>query len=104
FLFQSNGLFSLGSFNSLGLFALGEFSIFAAHMLWPLLTIIRKLFMVIEHDVAVVVEEDEDLTSIYVGGIWDEFKNLIPAPQSKLLTKGFNLIIVGSIPEMDFSN
>lgn len=60
--------------------------------------------MIIEHDVAVVVEEDEDLTSIYVGGIWDEFKNLIPAPQSKLLTKGFNLIIVGSIPEMDFSN
>lgn len=60
--------------------------------------------MLIENDVAVIVEEDEDLTSIYVGGIWDEFKNLITPPQSKLLTKGFNLIILGSIPDMDFSN
>lgn len=60
--------------------------------------------MLIEQDSAVLLEESDDLTSIYVGGIWDEFKNLLPEPQAKILIKGFNLIILSSIPEFDTDN
>lgn len=51
--------------------------------------------MIIESQDAVVMHEDEDLAATLIGGIWTDFKASIPEPQAKVLTEGFNLILLG---------
>lgn len=50
--------------------------------------------MIIETQEAVVMHEDEDLAATLMGGIWSDFKDCIPEPQAKILTEGFNLILL----------
>jgi hypothetical protein len=50
--------------------------------------------MIIETQEAVVMHEDEDLAATLMGGIWSDFKDSIPEPQAKILTEGFNLILL----------
>lgn len=57
-----------------------------------------KVPMIIETQKAVQVNEGEDLAATLLGGIWSDFKLCIPEPQAKILTEGFNLIIL-SQPE-----
>jgi hypothetical protein len=54
--------------------------------------------MFIETDEVVMMEAEEDLAAKLIGGIWVDFKASIPAPQAKILTDGFNLILL-NIPE-----
>lgn len=58
--------------------------------------------MVNEQDDATLLEHNEDLAEVYVGGSWSEFKNMLTEAQSKVLIDGFNLILLSSIPEFDF--
>ena len=51
--------------------------------------------MIIETQNAIVMNEDEDLAIPLMGGIWSDFKDSIPEPQAKILTEGFNLILLG---------
>ena len=51
--------------------------------------------MIIESQDAVVMHEDEDLAATLIGGIWTDFKASIPEPQARILTEGFNLILLG---------
>lgn len=51
--------------------------------------------MIIETQDAVMMNEDEDLAVNLIGGIWTDFKASIPEPQAKILTEGFNLILLG---------
>ena len=57
--------------------------------------------MIIETQDAIVMNEDEDLAIPLMGGIWSDFKDSIPEPQAKILTEGFNLILLGSPAESD---
>lgn len=50
--------------------------------------------MIIETQEAVMMDEDEDLAATLMGGIWSDFKACIPEPQAKILTEGFNLILL----------
>lgn len=59
--------------------------------------------MLVEQETAIHLDDNEDLLSIYVGELWDEFKYHIPEEQSKTLVTGFNLIIISSVPEEDFT-
>lgn len=54
--------------------------------------------MIFETQEAVLVHEDDDLAFVIMGGIWGEFKDSIPAIQAKVLTEGFNLILLGNEP------
>jgi hypothetical protein len=54
--------------------------------------------MLIETNEAVIVSEGEDFAATLLGGIWVSFKDAVPAPQAKILTDGFNLILL-SEPE-----
>ena len=54
--------------------------------------------MFIETDEVVMMEAEEDLAAKLIGGIWVDFKASIPAPQAKILTDGFNLILL-NVPE-----
>jgi len=59
--------------------------------------------MNIETDEVVVMGADEDLAATLIGGIWVDFKASIPDPQAKILTDGFNLILL-NIPESLLQN
>jgi len=50
--------------------------------------------MIIETEEAVLLDDDEDLASGLIGGLWDGFRDSIPEPQAKVLVRGFNLIIL----------
>lgn len=53
--------------------------------------------MIIETQEAISVDNDEDLAPIVMGGIWSEFKASIPTPQARILTEGFNLILLSNV-------
>lgn len=59
--------------------------------------------MNIETDEVVVMGADEDLAATLIGGIWVDFKASIPDPQAKILTDGFNLILL-NVPESLLQN
>lgn len=59
--------------------------------------------MFIETDEVVMMEAEEDLAAKLIGGIWVDFKASIPAPQAKILTDGFNLILL-NVPESLLQN
>jgi hypothetical protein len=60
-----------------------------------------KAPMIIETQDVVVMNEDEDLAATLMGGIWTDFKASIPEPQAKILTEGFNLILLSNPSESD---
>lgn len=51
--------------------------------------------MSIETDVVILMDENVDLADQLIGGLWGAFKESIPEPQTKILIRGFNLIILG---------
>lgn len=55
--------------------------------------------MIIETQDAVVMNEDEDFAVTLMGGIWSDFKDSIPEAQAKILTEGFNLILLSNPSE-----
>lgn len=50
--------------------------------------------MVNESDEAILIDENQDLAEVLVGGIWLAFKQSIPDTQAKVLVDGFNLIVL----------
>lgn len=50
--------------------------------------------MSVEADEAILIEENQDLAAVLVGGIWLDFKQSIPDTQAKVLVEGFNLIVL----------
>ena len=59
--------------------------------------------MFIETDEAVMTEVADDLAAKLIGGIWVDFKASIPDLQAKILTDGFNLILL-NVPESLLQN
>lgn len=59
--------------------------------------------MLTETDEVVMMEAEEDFAATLIGGIWVDFKASIPAPQAKILTDGFNLILL-NLPESLLQN
>ena len=61
--------------------------------------------MLIETEDGLQVAVSDDLATTVMGGIWFSFKDSIPEAQAKILTDGFNLILLGdpkqSLPETD---
>lgn len=50
--------------------------------------------MLIEREESVVLEEGAALGDLLIGGLWTTFRNAIPDEQSKILDRGFNLIML----------
>lgn len=59
--------------------------------------------MLTETDEVVMMEAEEDFAATLIGGIWVDFKASIPDPQAKILTDGFNLILL-NVPESLLQN
>lgn len=59
--------------------------------------------MLTETDEVVMTPAEEDLAATLIGGIWVDFKASIPDPQAKILTDGFNLILL-NVPESLLQN
>lgn len=59
--------------------------------------------MIIETNEAILVEENEDLALVVMGGIWGDFKKSIPEIQAKVLTEGFNLILLSNTSSSDIN-
>lgn len=50
--------------------------------------------MLIEREESVTLEEGVALGDLLIGGLWTTFRNAIPDEQSKILDRGFNLIML----------
>jgi hypothetical protein len=59
--------------------------------------------MLTETDEVVMMEAEEDFAATLIGGIWVDFKASIPDLQAKILTDGFNLILL-NLPESLLQN
>jgi hypothetical protein len=59
--------------------------------------------MLTETDEVVMMEAEEDFATTLIGGIWVDFKASIPDLQAKILTDGFNLILLNT-PESLLQN
>lgn len=53
--------------------------------------------MIIETQEAISVDDDEDLAPLVMGGVWSEFIMSIPESQARILTEGFNLILLSNV-------
>lgn len=60
--------------------------------------------MLVEQDTAVLLEDNEDLAAVYIGGAWSSFMEMLPEPQSKILVDGFNLILLSAMPPFDIES
>lgn len=50
--------------------------------------------MLIEREESVILEDSTFLGDLLIGGLWTTFRNAIPDEQSKILDRGFNLIML----------